>query len=50
MDDLCAIIYTIIITRRINTGNDGSVVKISANRPVGSEFASWYRLQPRAGI
>ena len=32
------------------TSSDGAVVMSSANGPVGTGFASRYRLQPRAGF
>ena len=39
------------MVRRIRpTGPDGAVVMSSANGLVGTEFASRYRLQPRAGF
>ena len=34
----------------LQTGPDGAVVMSLANGLVGTGFASWYRLQPRAGF
>ena len=33
-----------------DTGPDGAVAMSSANGLVGTGFASWYQLQPRAGF
>ena len=41
--------YKILIISQV-TGPNGAVVMSSANGLVGTGFASWYRLQPRAGF
>ena len=52
---VCVCVYIVILVNNIGeglgaTGPDAAVVMSSANRLVGTGFASRYRLQPIAGF